>query len=334
MKPARRSGSVQGERTTPGLRRFDTIDLAAELTTRMRTDPPRPGQWSVLRYLGMLHAELDLHCQLAANRFSPASSMLMLQQSSGHPDFSPEVIRGATCVDVGCGGLNPLGGLLTMLLAGARRGIAVDPAEPRLIPQSVRALFHLAARAWAGGLTPLLDVEGDQVLERLRGFDLSRIALGDSAGIDVSRLEFRQTSIQEAGLRPGSVEFLYSRSFFEHVADPRGVVEATARIVRSGGLAVHSIDGGDHRHYADPEIGLLEFLREESDEPLVHNCNRVRPAEFRQLFQDAGFQERGVRVIDSIELSDEFVDSLAEPFRSKPREVLEPVRMLFFLRRH
>jgi 2-polyprenyl-3-methyl-5-hydroxy-6-metoxy-1,4-benzoquinol methylase len=44
--------------------------------------------------------------------------MVHLVNLQEHPDMSPgfEQLQGARCVDVGCGGLNPVGGLFALLL--------------------------------------------------------------------------------------------------------------------------------------------------------------------------------------------------------------------------
>lgn len=315
----------------PQLRDSSVMQLAQELIARVRDSPPStPPE---LQHLGTLGVELELACERPANRFSPASSEILLKHFQHHPDFNEESIRDAVCVDVGCGAANPLGPLFLMLIAGARSGIGIDLAECTEHRRAVLSLFRIAAKAWSGQLDHLPGVKSETVQSTLSGFDLAKLACGDPDGLAADRLSFRQATLQTSGIEPASADIMFSNSFLEHVPDPDDVIRAMAEASRQGSLHLHQIDGMDHRAYGTPDMFPFEFLREKTNKPIVHDCNRIRPMEYRTMFEAHGFEVRHVRINRSIELTDADIASFAKPFRNMTREVLSPSSVSYFLRR-
>ena len=65
------------------------------------------------------------------------------------------------------------------------------------------------------------------------------------------------------------------------------------RVLRPGGLSVHSVNCADHYAYTDPSITFINYLRySEADWAFWNNDlqyqNRMRPSDFIQLSEQAG----------------------------------------------
>ena len=334
-QPSPAPGSI-GHRTVRDRRLASvaTRALADELVARIRSeDSAAASTPQIQRFLGLLSAELVLRTRSHENRFSPTRSSALLSRIQEHPDFSWDRLRGATCIDVGCGSLNPLGPLFVLVLHGAARGIGID-ADPVQNPAlAARAVFDAAAEVWARVVRRDRDTEIADLTERLRSFDLVRLANGDPSGADFERLEFRCSLVHEAGLADGEADIVFSTSFLEHVPDPATVIESLARASRPGALHVHAIDGTDHRRYSDPDRHPLDFYREVTEDPLCGGCNRVPVDDYAGMFEAAGFEIRESRINRRVPLTDEEVATFAPMFRDRPRELLENASRTYFLRR-
>ena len=327
----RPAGSV----STKGARSLDaaTDALVAERLARKDRDTPASRTHQDARLLGTLAARLDLDTRVHANRFSAATSMTSLQNLRAHPDFEDGWLRGKTCLEFGCGGLNPGGTMFAMLLQGAARGFALDMDGIESVPLACRALYRLASAALVGA--DGADIRGTprEILARVETFDLAKLADGDADGLDLDRLQFIQAPLEACGIPPESVDVVTSNSVFEHLADPEEVTAELARRMRSGGLAVHAIDGFDHRFYQDETVHPLAMLREETDEPLVYGCNRIRPLAFAEMFERHGLEVRDVLESYRVPLDEPQIASFAPPFRDVPLEHLEVARARFYLRK-
>jgi SAM-dependent methyltransferase len=98
-----------------------------------------------------------------------------------------------------------------------------------------------------------------------------------------------------SGLADGSVDVVLSNSVLEHV--PRDVILAmmreSARVLRPGGFAVHSVNCGDHYAYFDRSITPINYLTFTEDQwgkwnnTLLYQ-NRLRPCELVGLAEEAG----------------------------------------------
>src|SRR5690606_21893703 len=262
--------------------------------------------------------------------------MTLFRQMLEHPDADRKTFgtfRDAVAVDLGSGALSPFAPLVPFVALGARRGIAIEPEKVADPGAAARAVHDIVAALVLGTTEPRLPVRGAKVLERFSAWDVRGLAAGRPAALDGIGIELRQTGVDEAGIEPGTVDLLTSVSFLEHVPDPRGMVEACARLLKPGGLAVHTIDGIDHRWYANPKMSALEFLRADVDDPIVAGCNRLRPLAFTALFEDAGLEVRGVRDRRVLQLDDATIAGFAPRFRSEPRRHLEVACATFWLRR-
>lgn len=309
--------------------------LITELTARVRAGE-QADSTIIARLLGVLAAEIGTRPD-PSDRYSPQASMIHLSNLLGHPDITrpalPE-LQGATCLDFGCGGLNPVGGLFALLLAGAGKGIAVDLDDVHSIPCAVRALYNLLCAAITHTVRPAIPGSADELLARMASFDVRLLAQGEISGIDEQRLCYLQKPLQDAGLETASIDLLVSNSVLEHIEDPDPLIAEMARIVRPGGLAVHAIDGYDHRHYHRPrEISPHEFLFDPSEATLLHGCNRIRPLQFAARFEAAGFEVRRLEECNRVAIADADLERLAPAFRDLPRDHLEVARARYHLRR-
>src|SRR5581483_9341559 len=92
----------------------------------------------------------------------------------------------ATVVDLGCGSVNPLAFSFLLLMLGARRGVAIDLEPIQDVAIATKALP--AAAAWLliepERILGRLAIAPERILANLEGFDLSKLAAGDPAGLD------------------------------------------------------------------------------------------------------------------------------------------------------
>jgi SAM-dependent methyltransferase len=178
-------------------------------------------------------------------------------------------------------------------LAGARSCRTFDVVRhlnPKMTFRMLRRIEnHLPAIA-EGSLRPLEDVKAayaglcntktaDQLL---RGAGIEYFAPHDAAA---------------TGLPDASVDVVYSNSVLEHVpADAiLRIMRETRRILRKGGLAVHSANCGDHYAYFDRGITQVNYLtypeRQWSkwNNRLLYQ-NRLRPSDFLDLAEQSGLR--------------------------------------------
>ena len=165
------------------------------------------------------------------------------------------LVAGARLVEVGPG--HTLGVGVALLLAGASELLAVDT--------------HPYASPSAPG--PYLPLGGE---EAVRG------ALG--------RLRCRLAGREGRWpLEDASADVVYSFSVLEHVRSVDALLEEAWRVLRPGGLAIHSIDLRDH-FQLDPGEDWLRFLRYPDRQwDLMTSrrsnwCNRLRSPELRERF--------------------------------------------------
>lgn len=323
-------------RVPPELGAIATSDLAAELLSRLREGGE---QIADKGSLADLFASLDLLLEQAAdipeNRYSRRmlrdhfcnTSRVLRERHGG-------CLRGMTVLELGSGSVNPLGVVFMFLIAGARRGIAVDLDVPQDLPLSCRALARCGAYAVAAPslLFDYCSLSPDAIRDNLRGIDLEKLWHGDSSGLG-DRAEYRQESADKLSLGTGSVDFCTTTSFFEHVADVDAAIAEIARVTRTGGLGSHSIDGADHRSYNDPRIGPLDFLSIDTTAFIVHECNRVRPLEFPNIFERHGFSVEHVEPHIRHEVSAQARDAMVEPWSAMSVKMLEVLSLTLYVRK-
>jgi SAM-dependent methyltransferase len=118
-----------------------------------------------------------------------------------------------------------------------------------------------------------------------------------------ARVEYRAPAdATRSGYRDAGVDVVLSNSVLEHV--PRDTIaemmRESARVLRPNGLAVHSVNCGDHYAYFDRRISPINYLtfterqwRRWNNDLLYQN--RLRPRDFLEMAEAAGL-ELAVRV--------------------------------------
>lgn len=170
-------------------------------------------------------------------------------------------------------------------LAGAEYIITFDQQRhlnQKLTERMLRALeAHLPAIAAATG-RPLPDV------------------LSVYATLSPSQLPFEYRAPADASatkLPDNSVDVVFSNSVLEHI--PRYTIARlmteSHRILRSGGVAIHSVACNDHYRHIDPRITPINYLQYTEAQWKFWNSdfqyqNRLRPQDFLELAEQAGLK--------------------------------------------
>lgn len=114
---------------------------------------------------------------------------------------------------------------------------------------------------------------------------LARASIAYSAPADASA----------TGLPAASVDVVFSNAVLEHVPGDaiRAMMRETRRVLRPGGLAVHSVNCGDHFAYTDRNVTPINYLRYPERRWRLWNNrilyqNRLRPSDFLDMATAAG----------------------------------------------
>ena len=90
---------------------------------------------------------------------------------------------------------------------------------------------------------------------------------------------------------------VFSNNVLEHVPSPDIVrmMHESRRILRRGGLAIHCVNCGDHYAHFDRSITTINYLTYSNRQWAHRNNrllyqNRLRPADFIRMAQNAGFE--------------------------------------------
>lgn len=100
----------------------------------------------------------------------------------------------------------------------------------------------------------------------------------------------------DCGLPDASIDVVFSNSVFEHVTPYTltRIMSESIRILRPGGIVIHSVNCGDHYAYFDPRITAMNYLTYDEDRWRFWNSsllyqNRMRPCDFLEAAERAGF---------------------------------------------
>ena len=287
------------------------------------------GEWvndRLQRTLGELR-DFDghIHRKVTGDWLILASHMRELDRSMHDLDY----------VEVGTGWFPVLP--ICYSLVGARSVTTFDVRrhlDANLTFQALRSLeSHIPAIAEAGS-RPMAEVRADfaglskassidQLLERAR---IRYIAPGDASA---------------TGLASASVDVVFSNSVLEHV--PAEVIERimqeSARILRPNGLAIHSVNCGDHYAYFDRSITMINYLTYSENAWRRWNTrllyqNRMRPGDFLCSAERSGLEV----VLERSKPRPELLAALsslkiAPEFEQYPREQLASTSVDFAARR-
>ena len=178
-------------------------------------------------------------------------------------------------------------------LSGARSCLTFDVTRHLNRKMTFRMLrrieHHLPAIAEASQ-RPLAEIQADyaklrkakSVKEILRAANIEYLAPHDAA---------------VSGLPDSSVDVVFSNSVLEHVhpGDILRIMQESRRILRKGGLAIHSANCGDHYAYFDPGITAANYLTyperkwSKWNNRLLYQ-NRLRPSDFIDLAEESGMR--------------------------------------------
>jgi Methyltransferase domain len=178
-------------------------------------------------------------------------------------------------------------------LAGARSCHTFDVTRHLNQKMTFRMLDHLEKHLPAiaeGSFRPLAEVQSaysslrksKTAEELLRSAHIEYCAPGNAA---------------DTGLPDRSVDVVFSNSVLEHVPQEAisGIMRESRRILRSGGLAIHSVNCGDHYAYFDRTVTQINYLQYSDSEwrwwnnDLLYQ-NRLRPSDFLELAEQAGLE--------------------------------------------
>jgi SAM-dependent methyltransferase len=116
--------------------------------------------------------------------------------------------------------------------------------------------------------------------------------------LDAARIEYiAPGDAAHSGLPDCSVDVMYSNSVLEHVPEEMisKIMAESRRILRPGGLSIHSANCGDHYAYFDSNISFINYLQySEQNWKLWNNSllyqNRLRPQDFAEIVEQAGLK--------------------------------------------
>jgi SAM-dependent methyltransferase len=198
---------------------------------------------------------------------------------AGHMRALGQPLAGRRYLEIGTGWYPTLP--VCFLLAGAAGVISFDLRRhwsARLTERMWRALApHLPAIAAAAGR----DLDEVRTLYARRPVPEYR-APADAAA---------------SGLPDQSVDVVFSNSVLEHV--PRAAIQRLMReayrVLRPGGLSIHSVNCADHYAYFDRSITFMNYYRFGDAQWRFWNNdlqyqNRLRPVDFIALSEEAGFR--------------------------------------------
>jgi len=231
-------------------------------------------------------------------------------------------VSGKNVLEIGTG--RALGVPTALWLCGAGRTVTVDlhrylsPALVSICNRYLSQNAHKVRELWAGSLDDKLFDDRTQQLQNFSGNLDSFLKLIDTeylAPADARHLEVADDSF----------DLHFSYAVFEHVPAPEisAILKEARRVLRPGGLLLHSIDLSDHFAYGDDSITKINFLqfsdqqwsRWAGNQYMYHN--RLRASEMFKLFEDAGVQiKRKAQTLDERSLQ-----ALQRGFSLDPRFV-------------
>jgi hypothetical protein len=178
-------------------------------------------------------------------------------------------------------------------LAGARRCLTFDINRHLNEAWTFRMLrrieTHLPAIA-ASSFRPLPEVRA--------AYETLRKAASLEELFERAHIEYYAPADAAASKLPAaSVDVVFSNSVLEHVPpDAIGrLMQESQRVLRPGGLSIHSANCGDHYAYFDRSITAMNYLTYSGDQwrfwdnSLLYQ-NRLRPQDFLRIAERAGLK--------------------------------------------
>lgn len=220
------------------------------------------------------------------DRMKAAATMIRWAAATGFD------VRGKTVLEVGTGRMVDLP--TGMWLAGAERVVTVD-ANPYL-SQKLISVARSILRQHPEQVTAIFDGARDPAFQERLSILLGT-TVSDEHLLRAMNIEYlAPADAARLPLAPNSVDLHVSYAVMEHI--PAEVLEAilleARRLMRPGGLLLHTIDPSDHFSHDDPTITKINFLQFTDDEWkkwagnqfMYHN--RLRAGDFGRMFAEAG----------------------------------------------
>lgn len=200
-------------------------------------------------------------------------------------------IAGRTFMEIGTGWFPTLP--LCFALAGASRCLTFD--VNRLLDWRLTQRMLVPMAKHLESISHTLQLPLHEIQERWRQLSTAR-SLDDF--LERTGIEYRAPAdAANTALEAHSVDVVFSNSVLEHVepATIRALMRESRRILRPGGVAVHSVNCGDHYAYFDRSVTQIHYLRySESEWRFWNNSvqyqNRLRPDDFIDLAASEGLR--------------------------------------------
>ena len=292
---------TNGRRYSVSFSRYESLPLAS-VVSRLRQIRPEHLLWAALYWVcfcavwvkGKLvgggkrkqqsppaatAAPINLQKRVTSDSQLEADVSYALQVGQNYVRLLPEqwaTLRGKSVLEIGPG-IN-FGSVLLMSCFGARPMVSDRFLAP-----------------WDGDYHPrFYSLLRDRIRDTFPDADVSpleRVIARNSYGDVVREVACALEDMNE--IPAASVDIVFSNAVLEHVYDPEAALASLSRITKPGGLGFHQVDFRYHKSMDRPLEFLLtpdaEFDRE------FRKChgecgNRVRPMEYAQLFEAAGFQ--------------------------------------------
>ena len=200
-------------------------------------------------------------------------------------------IAGRVFLEIGTGWFPTLP--VCFYLAGASKCLTYDLYRNLHIDRSWRMIRRLESHL--GDIAARLGDKEESVRQRWE--DL----LGDGVGdgfLKRAQLEyFAPADAAMTALPDSSVDVVFSNSVLEHVSPAAllPIMMESRRVLKPGGIMMHSVDCGDHYSYFDRTLSPINFLKFNDREWQLWNNgiqyqNRLRPQDFVSCAEAAGMQ--------------------------------------------
>lgn len=236
-------------------------------------------------------------------------------RNGGYPALELPWIEGKTVVDYGCGTYNPLAMGIILFANGFERVISIEPFAVHVdvaysgALEMAKCLLANPQELNFSGIDPAILKQRVASLsfDSLRE-DLTKLNLGEIKMLSLGPLEFHKTLGQ---LTDVQCDLLTSNSVLEHVNELDGEIALQRRLLKDGGLCVHTVDFSDHR-----AIGRnLHIFGMYYDDNLDDTINGLRPSEVEEIFARNGFS---IARNGDLKVGLEFVDRARLTERYRP----------------
>lgn len=263
------------------IRRPPVRDVVWQALMTDRTWMPQPAQSVASELLRRVRTIPDPQ---GANRYLPHRWRMIFNEIRAVTAKDIDWRAGPVFLSFGAGDRNPMGLPLLAVLAGAARGIALEPGPIR----DDVATATLQETLWDALRDPASYGLVAADLGRLReAVDADALWRGDAlvAVLAKGRLELSRAPGETAGLADESIDIVYSRSVLEHVLKIEAAMAALVGALRPGGVMFHDI-GLDAHDLRDP-ISFYYAARGCAAD-VYSGLNLWRLSDFIALFEKLG----------------------------------------------